>query len=98
MCLSLSTFSFANGKPVRCPKLYGARAICNNQIVLIVLNFCVWKFSLFGRAFAVNGCALSKCMYAAQFVGLPEGSLRDYIDRLVAAAVDPTRYVLKVAW
>ena len=30
--LSLSTFSFVNGKPVRCPKLYGARAICNNQI------------------------------------------------------------------
>jgi hypothetical protein len=46
------------------------------------------SLSPFGRAFAVNGYALSKFLYHAQFVGLPKGSLREYLDRLVAAAVD----------
>ena len=46
------------------------------------------KLSPFGRAFAVNSYALSKFLYHAQFVGLPTGASREYLEQLVAAAVD----------
>lgn len=46
------------------------------------------KLSPFGRAFAMNGYALSRLLFVAQFVGLPEGTNLENLSKLVAAAVD----------
>ena len=46
------------------------------------------KLSAFGRAFAVNTYALSKILYYSQFTGLPIGRDLDYLEKLLAAAVD----------
>ena len=46
------------------------------------------RLSPFGRAFAVNGYALSRILFHVQFVGLPGEPWRSYLERLVAAAVD----------
>ena len=46
------------------------------------------KLSLFGRAFAVNGYALSRFLFHSQFVGLPEGPRKSELFNLAAAAVD----------
>jgi exonuclease III len=49
------------------------------------------KLSSFGRAFAINGYAISKILFHSQFVGLPGGADLDYLERLLAAAVDSER-------
>ena len=46
------------------------------------------RLSPFGRAFAVNGYALSRILFHTQFVGLPPHSWMKYLERLTAAAVD----------
>ena len=46
------------------------------------------RLSPFGRAFAVNGYALSRILFHVQFVGLPGEPWMSYLQRLVAAAVD----------
>ncbi|KAG7674213.1 hypothetical protein KSW81_006039 [Nannochloris sp. 'desiccata'] len=46
------------------------------------------KLSPFGRAFAMNGYALSRILFAAQFVGLPAGTQLNYLQSMIAAAVD----------
>ncbi len=70
----------------------GASSI-NWAAKLAVVRDCYAKvaalpLSMFGRAFAASGYALSKLLYAAEFAGLPESGMLQELQRLMARLVD----------
>jgi hypothetical protein len=69
------------------------QSIVNWQEKMEVVRRCLTKLaslplSVFGRAFACSGYALSTLLFAAEFVGLPAQGTLDELQRLIARLVD----------